>query len=262
MTEPEAIPAGPAADPPDPAPAPPPQPGAPDRARLLRWAEALLLIVAITCLGIYAWATLDARLYQAAEERRLERELDAALPGDEGVPDPVNRRVSALLPPLPSLPVAPGDPIGRMEIPRLGVSVIVAEGIDNRTLRRAVGHIPGTALPGEEGHTGGHTGGHTEGHIAGNTAGNIGIAGHRDGFFRPLKDIQSGDEVVLTTTRGTHRYLVEKTLIVPPERTDVLAPTDEPTLTLVTCYPFYYVGSAPQRFIVQAREVAADAPAS
>jgi sortase A len=232
MSEPNAIQAGPGADP---APAPPPQgdplPGTPDRARLLRWAERLLLLVALACLGIYAWAQLDARLFQAAQERKLDAELAAAktLPGDEGQPD---RRASRNLPPLA---VEPGEAIGRIEIPRLGLSVIVSEGVANGTLRHAVGHIPGTALPGEPG--------------------NVGIAGHRDSFFRPLKDIQAGDEVVLTTPRGTFRYTVQATDIVEPERTDVLGPQGEPMLTLVTCYPFYYVGSAPKRFIVQAREI-------
>jgi sortase A len=211
------------------------------RRRRFLWVERGLLLVALVCLGVWAYAALDARLFQAWQEHRLEQELaeapagqgPAVLPGDEGAAYP---RASA-----PPAGIEPGEPIGRIEIPRLGVSVIVAEGVAYRTLRRAVGHIPGTALPG--------------------AAGNVGIAGHRDSFFRPLKDIQTGDEVVLTTAWGTWRYVVDSTDIVRPSDTAVLDATSRPTLTLVTCYPFYYVGSAPKRFIVQAREVAAGTPA-
>jgi sortase A len=197
------------------------------------WVERLLLLVALVCLGTVAYSTLDARIFQAIEARRLERELTRRpVPGLS----PGARRAA-----LPPLDVAPGEPVGRIEIPRLGVSVIVSEGLDRKTLRRAVGHVPGTALPGD--------------------LGNVGIAGHRDSFFRPLKDVRVGDQVVLTTPRGTFRYVVEATAVVRPDRVDVLDPTAEPTLTLVTCYPFYYVGSAPERFIVQAREVALADPA-
>src|SRR5205814_8666088 len=106
------------------------------------------------------------------------------------------------------------------------------EGVDTWTLRRAVGHIPGTALPGERG--------------------NAGFAAHRDTFFGPLKAVRSGDEVIVTTAGGQYRYAVTGTRIVDPEDVSVLAPTPDTTLTLVTCYPFDYVGSAPQRFIVRA----------
>jgi sortase A len=95
-----------------------------------------------------------------------------------------------------------------------------------------VGHIPGTALPGEDG--------------------NIVLAAHRDTFFRPLRNIQKGDEIALTTLSGAYRYRVESIQIVGPDDVGVLSPTKQPTLTLVTCYPFYFVGSAPKRFIVRA----------
>ena len=111
------------------------------------------------------------------------------------------------------------------------------EGVGSRTLRRGAGHIPATPRP-EEG------------------AGNVGIAAHRDSFFRGLKDVRKNDTVELTTLDGTFRYEVEWTKIVQPEDVSVLEPTDEPALTLVTCYPFYYVGSAPQRFIVRAVRIA------
>ncbi len=122
--------------------------------------------------------------------------------------------------------------IGRVEIPRLGVSVVVRAGSDARTLQLAVGHIGGTALPGE--------------------SGNVGLAGHRDTFFRRLQDIRPDDEIRVATPHGVFTYRVERTVVVQPEDVWVLDPTDAPSLTLVTCYPFTYLGSAPQRFIVRA----------
>ncbi|TAM53733.1 MAG: class D sortase [Acidobacteria bacterium] len=120
-----------------------------------------------------------------------------------------------------------------LEIPRLGLTVPVLEGTDELTLDRGVGHIEGTALPGE--------------------CDNVGIAGHRDGFFRVLKDVTEGDTIALVTLWGTMRYTVEDMRIVEPEEIQVLDPTSAPVLTLVTCYPFYYVGNAPARYVVRAR---------
>jgi sortase A len=131
-------------------------------------------------------------------------------------------------------PVADGL-IGRIEIPRLLVSVVVVEGIDKTSLRRAVGHIPGTALPGQPG--------------------NVGLAGHRDTFFRPLKDLKLKDEVRVSTLQGDFKYEVESLRVVEPDNVGVLAASAENVLTLVTCYPFYYFGPAPQRWIVRARQV-------
>jgi sortase A len=132
-----------------------------------------------------------------------------------------------------STPAAPSDLVGRLEIPRIGVRAIIAEGIDSRTLRRAVGHLPGTAMPGEDG--------------------NVVIAGHRDTFFRALKEVRPDDILRITTPHGRFEYVVQITAVVEPTRTDVLSPTGEPSVTLVTCYPFYLVGNAPDRFIVRAR---------
>jgi sortase A len=109
---------------------------------------------------------------------------------------------------------------------------MVREGADERTLSRAVGHIPGTALPGN--------------------VGNVGLAGHRDTFFRALRNIRADDTIELETTAGTYRYIVKSTRIVTPRDVSVLEASGGETLTLVTCYPFYYVGSAPKRFIVHA----------
>ena len=115
----------------------------------------------------------------------------------------------------------------------MSVSAIVRAGSDASTLRLAVGHIAGTALPGE--------------------SGNVGLAGHRDTFFRQLKNIRADDLIRIATVDGTYTYRVERTNVVNPTDVWVLDPTDHGTLTLVTCYPFSYVGSAPQRFVVRAR---------
>lgn len=119
-----------------------------------------------------------------------------------------------------------------LRIPRLKLEVPVFDGIEDRLLDRGVGRIPDTARPGQPGNTG--------------------IAGHRDSFFRGLKDVKAGDEIELATREARLRYIVERTWIVDPEELSVLEPTPVSSLTLVTCYPFYYVGAAPRRFIVRA----------
>ena len=123
-------------------------------------------------------------------------------------------------------------PLALLRIPRLEIEVPVFAGTDDLVLNRGVGWIAGTAPPDQ--------------------AGNIGIAGHRDGFFRPLQDIVRGDEILLETTHASTTYLVEELHIVDPTDVWVLEPTESPSVTLVTCYPFYFVGSAPERFIVRA----------
>lgn len=131
-----------------------------------------------------------------------------------------------------SLPRSTDAPLAVLRIPRIGLEVAVLEGTDDLTLNRAVGHIGGTALPGEPG--------------------NVGIAGHRDGFFRGLKDVTPGDAVELALPSGDERYTVAEIRIVGPSDVSVLDPTSGKTITLVTCYPFYYVGAAPKRFILTA----------
>jgi len=132
-------------------------------------------------------------------------------------------------------------PLAVLRIPKIRLEVPVLPGTDDRTLDRAVGHIEDTAQPGMDG--------------------NAGIAGHRDGFFRGLKDITSGDEIELDTLQGTDVYRVERTWVVNPDDVSVLDPTSTRALTLVTCYPFYFIGAAPSRFIVRAVHVG-DRPVS
>jgi sortase A len=131
--------------------------------------------------------------------------------------------------------LVPGGPMGKLTIPSVGISAIVLEGDDGATLNAAPGHIPGTALPGENG--------------------NVAIAGHRDTFFRNLDTIRAGDTITLRTLRGTYQYKVDSTEVVDPSQTEVLQPSGAPTLTLVTCYPFHFIGPAPKRFIVRSRMV-------
>lgn len=184
----------------------------------LRWLRLLLLTIAIGALGYTAYVYLDARIYQAREDRIIDESSRPAEPvGKARVPE--------------------DSLIGRIEIPRLQVRAIVEEGVGSTTLRRAVGHVPGTAMPGE--------------------TGNVGLAGHRDSFFRELRNVRRRDQITIQTPDRDYAYEVESTRIVEPKDVEVLAPTKDATLTLVTCYPFYYVGNAPKRFIVRARQVTA-----
>lgn len=129
-----------------------------------------------------------------------------------------------------------GEPVGEIEIPRLGLKAIILQGDSSQVLRRGVGHLPGTPMPGEWG--------------------NVGLAGHRDSFFRPLRQVRPGDIINLRTLGDQFQYRVESTRVISPADVEVLAPTtDERELTLITCFPFNYVGAAPDRFIVRAVQV-------
>lgn len=187
-------------------------------APILRVLSLLLVTAGVAALGYVVYVVVSARYFQAVESRRLERA--AAQPA------------AGLGPRI----VTEGDVIGQIQVPRLGLSAIVVQGDSDDVLRHAVGHVPETALPGQ--------------------AGNIALAGHRDTIFRPLRDIRVGDVITLKTTYGDHAYRVELTEIVPPTDTEVLQSHAENELTLITCFPFHYIGHAPNRFIVRAREVA------
>jgi len=194
-------------------------------------AEAVAWTVGVACLTAWAglgwWSSVAARAeIDRFEAQRTAHSLETAAP-DLTLWSKV--RVDAwretLTQPAPA-------PLAVLRIPRLHLEAPVLEGTDDETLNRGVGHIADTALPGANG--------------------NSGIAGHRDGFFRGLKDIKEGDELVIETLRDTETYRVERIWIVTPEDVSVLDPTPSRAVTLVTCYPFYFIGSAPQRFIVRA----------
>jgi sortase A len=174
---------------------------------------------------------VDAWVFQRRESADLDRLLRDRRAASESAAQPQ----SSISP--KGAPAAAADGlIGRIEIPRLLFSAVVVEGIDKTSLQRAVGHIPGMALPGEPG--------------------NVGVAGHRDTFFRPLKDLRIKDQIRFSTSKGNFNYEVESLRVVTPDNVGVLASSGENVLTMVTCYPFYFVGPAPKRWIVRARQVA------
>jgi sortase A len=127
---------------------------------------------------------------------------------------------------------ARGTLLAKLQVPRLNMSVVVLEGSDDGTLKKGPGHIEETALPGE--------------------LGNVGIAGHRDTHFRPLRNIQIGDKVIVTTTTSSIQYFIDTIDIITPTDMEILDPTSGPTLTLVTCYPFEFIGNAPMRYVIRA----------
>jgi sortase A len=189
------------------------------RQQTLLWIERALLAAGLALGAWCAAVLLEARFHN---QLVVTQTAVPVLPGDGGDK-----------PGTPSVPApSAGTLLGRLEAPSVQMSAPVLEGSDDGTLSRGAGHIEDTPFPGQ--------------------SGNIGIAGHRDTVFRPLRRIKVGDPLALTTADRTYRYRVSKTLIVGPDDVYVLDPTKEPTLTLVTCYPFEFIGHAPKRFIVQA----------
>jgi sortase A len=186
-----------------------------EQRRRCLWIEQALLGFGIVCLGWWGVVSLQATRHQSRQRAALEQMRVAAAAV-------VN--ASAVLP--------TGSLIGSLDVSRLRLSAMIAEGDDDATLKVAIGHLPDTPLPWHEG--------------------NSALAGHRDTFFRPLQHIRVGDELRVSTVRGDFRYQVRETKVVGPNDLWVLDPTDRPTLTLITCYPFSYVGKAHRRFIVRA----------
>jgi sortase A len=191
------------------------------RARIQTLLSFLLIAAGAALLFVGARDYFGARLGQSEAARDFERPI----------PDAVETR--AAVEPASARHVVIGDTLAKLKIPRLGAELYVVEGDGARELRRGPGHLAGSALPGGDG--------------------NCIIAGHRDTHFRVLKDIREGDDIVLETQSGQYLYRVKRTHIVAPEDTASLRPTAMPELNLITCYPFYYVGSAPKRFIVEAQ---------
>jgi sortase A len=196
----------------------------PKKGRARRWFERALLLCGLAAVGIWAGSKVIPELWQAWENRQFDLETNAGSAPASRSSEPGNGRV-----------------IGRLSIPRLHLSSMVREGDDELTLGLALGHIPSTALPGQ--------------------IGNVGIAGHRDTLFRPLHEIRKDDLIRFETLDGTHVYQVDSTRIVRPDQVGVLRSHGTSELTLVTCYPFYYIGAAPDRFIVAAHEMATSAAA-
>lgn len=185
-------------------------------------------------MGYCALTVAETTLYQQWAYKQMQM-VKAEPPTERPESQP-----SSLSFPLTHDALYPGSfsgmsPVGRIEIPRLHISAMVTEGTTPRVLKMAVGHISGTALPGQ--------------------AGNVVLAGHRDTFFRRLGDLKTGDVIELTTPKGQYVYGVRFTSIVTPDETWVLDPSTGETLTLVTCYPFHFVGAAPKRFIVRASKL-------
>jgi sortase A len=207
------------------------------RKRLERW----LLVTGVICLSVFAAAMLHRSVSSRAALLQFDQMKAAAAeaPGDQVLDLGDERKVNYALwskervrAHQESLAALKGAPLAVLTVRRLGIRVPVFEGTDDLTLNRGAGWIAGTARPGQDG--------------------NIGIAGHRDGFFRVLKDVKTGDRLELATQHSVRQYAVEEVEIVAPDNVSVLQRRASPSVTLVTCYPFYFIGDAPQRWIVHA----------
>ena len=187
---------------------------------LARWMQRISFAAGFIILGYCGADWFNSRMQQSAGNKELDRILN-------------QEPESAVRTAIPE-----GDLVGKVEIPNLHLSAVVFQGTSNKTLDRGIGHLDGSALPGE--------------------TGNVVLAAHRDTFFRSLRNIHQGDEITFTTPAGPREYEVESTEIVDPTDVSVAGKTAKPTLTLITCYPFYFVGHAPKRFIVKARDMDAE----
>ena len=199
---------------------------------VLRFAQRLFLWVGVAALAYAGGTAAYAGIYQRYQSWKFERArmsaIERNLKQEVAVPQIIKAAIVE-----EAVDLREGDVVGRLEVSRIGISVIVLQGIDEDTLISGAGHVPGTPLPGAEG--------------------NVAIAAHRDTFFRKLQGIRPGDSIQVATVRRTYEYVVDSTEIVDPEDTQVMESRARPELTLITCYPFYFVGAAPKRFIVHAR---------
>jgi sortase A len=186
----------------------------PIRTHILRGACYFFLSLGVLALGYAGFVFADSHVYQALEMKKFKQ---AGLLSEPHI-------------------LVEGETIGEIQVPRLGLNAMVVQGDSPANLRRAVGHISKSALPGEWG--------------------NVAVAGHRDTFFRPLRGIRVGDEIDFATPERSFEYVVESIQVVAPDDVQVLEPSTGHDLTFVTCFPFYFVGPAPKRFVVRAREVA------
>jgi LPXTG-site transpeptidase (sortase) family protein len=186
----------------------------------MKWGARILMLTGLSLLVWFSGIIIQTYLFQSRAEVYLSNISKIDWHSNSKIP-----RLQSNL-----------DFIGQINIPRIGLAAIIVEGSDDRSLRLGVGHISGTALPGEQG--------------------NIALAGHRDTFFRSLRKIRPNDEIRLTTFNNSATYRVDWVKVVGPGDTEVIKPHSSSLLTLVTCYPFYFVGAAPERYIVRAHQVA------
>jgi len=210
------------------------------RTGLLRRVEQLLLAVGVILLAIYGAARIHSYVSSRRAIERFKATYPPASPKTLSPSQPqIHEQVDFSLwsekrirDYKESLLTKTDLPMAVLQIPKLHLEVPVFDGTDDLTLNRGLGWIEGTAKPGDEG--------------------NVGLAGHRDGFFRGLKDVVAGDQMQLSVADRTDTYVIDHIQIVSPDEVSVLEPSFTSSLTLVTCYPFYFIGSAPQRYIVHA----------
>jgi sortase A len=205
----------------------------------MRTVENLLWLVGVVLLGIFGMHIVteetkrsnDVEIFKAALQ---DNEAVVELPADRinATPEQALWSAGRIAAFAESFSQPTSDVLGILEIPRLSLEVPVYDGASDLHMDRGAARIDGTAMPG--------------------APGNLGVAGHRDGYFRVLKDIELGDEITITTVNGPESYVVLELRIVDPTAVEVLDPTVQQSVTLVTCYPFYFVGHAPERFIVRA----------
>lgn len=188
------------------------------RPHILRVAQRLFVWMGLAAVAYAGGTATYAEIAHRYQSSRFDKELAAA---------------TAIITVEHAVDLREGDPIGRLEIPRIGISVIVLQGTKDATLLLGAGHVPGTPSPGGDG--------------------NVVIAAHRDTFFRRLEGIRAGDSIRIVTKGHSYEYVVDSTDTVDPEDTRVMESRARSELTLITCYPFYFVGAAPKRFIVHAR---------
>ena len=189
------------------------------RSKKLEITRRLLLWIGTATLAYVGCTVAYAEVYQRYQSWKFDREI-AITPAIHASTEEA------------AIELREGDVVGRLEIPRVAISVMVLQGTEEKSLAAGAGHVPGTPLPGADG--------------------NVAVAAHRDTFFRGLKDIRRGDSIRFSIRSQTFEYKVESMETVDPEDTSVIESRDRQELTLITCYPFYYVGSAPKRFIVHA----------
>ncbi|HWF10652.1 MAG TPA: class D sortase [Bryobacteraceae bacterium] len=188
-----------------------------------RFIQRLFFVIGFLVLGYVGANWVNSRIQQTNGNQELDRLLSQKTLSYQ------TKNGQGL---LTKKTIPDGALVGRVEVPKLHLSAVVFQGATNAVLDKGVGHLDGSPLPGQ--------------------GGNVVLAAHRDTFFRALRDIRKGDDVTVTTPSGPRTYKVDSTEIVDPTETSVLNPTPKPTLTLITCYPFYFVGHAPKRFIVRA----------